>query len=62
MCQNTQCITICCIWDCVYADWTESHDDSSPLMKVPTMDDVSIRTGPWSNGRGLPGLMNHVFI
>ena len=60
-CQNTQCIAVCCIWSCIAADhlgctfWPLSTTEST------NNGNVSIRTGPWSNGRW-PGLMNHVFF
>lgn len=36
-----------------------THAHPCPAPKAPT---VSIRTGLWSNGRRLPGLINHVFF
>ena len=61
-CQNRQCIAVCCVWGCTAADqsrcpcWPLSTDEST------NNGHVNIRTGPWSNGRRWPGLMNHIFF
>ena len=61
-CQNTQCIAVCCVWGCRAAD--QSGCPCWPLSIVESTNNgqLSIRTGPWSNGRRWPGLMNHVFF
>ncbi len=61
-CQNTQCITDCCIWGCIAPD--QSGCPCWPLSTAESANSghVSIRTGQRSNGRRWPGLMNHVFF
>ena len=61
-CQNTQCITICCVWDCIAA-----NQSGCPYWPLSTAESgknghVSIRTEPQPNGRRWPGLMNQVFF
>ena len=60
-CQNTQCITVCCVWGCIAADL--SGCPCWPLSTTQSTNNghVSIRTGPQSNERKWPGLMNHFF-
>lgn len=55
-CQNTQSIAACCVQSCVAAGWSEW-----PCWRPNTAERshngyVSIRTAPWSNGRGRTGL------
>ena len=61
-CQKTQCITVCCVWSC-----RASHQSGCPCWPLSTAKStnnghMSIRTGPRSNGRRWPGLLNHVFF
>ena len=62
-CQNTQCIEAWFVWGCVAADWSEcpcwplSIDESTYRN-----GHVSVKTGPSSNGRRWPGLMNRFFL
>lgn len=37
----------------------DAHADPSPLLDVPTM---CMKTGPQSNGRRRPALMDHIFF
>ena len=61
-CQNTQCIAVCCLWECIATD--KSGCPCWPLYTAESANNghVSIRTGPWSNGRTWPGLMKHVYF
>ena len=61
-CQNTQCIAVCCLWECIATD--QSGCPCWPLYTAESANNghVSIRTGPRSNGRRWPCLMNHVFF
>ncbi|KAF7641348.1 hypothetical protein LDENG_00283840, partial [Lucifuga dentata] len=52
----------CCVWGCAAADQSERHADPSTTQSAYSEDHVKIRTGPWSNGRRWPGLMNQVFF
>lgn len=51
-CQNMHCFPALRIWGRV-AMLTR------PLLKAPT---ISMRTGPWSNKKGWPSLMNYIFF
>ena len=48
----TQCIAGCCVWGC-----KARHADPLSTLKVPNNGQVSIRTGPQSDGRRWPSLM-----
>ena len=61
-CQNTQCIVVCCSWGCIVADQSGCPCWPLSITESGSNGHVSIRTGSWSNGRGWPGLMNHVFF
>ena len=61
-CQNTQGITVCCIWGCIATD--QSGCPCWPLSPTESINNgyMSIRTGPHGNRSRWPGLMNHVFF
>ncbi len=56
-CQNTQCITI---WGCVAIDQSECPGWPLSTTKSIYNGHESVRTGPRSNGRRLPVLVNHL--
>lgn len=51
MCQNTQSITVCCLWGCKLFNTKSTYKAN-----------MSIRTGIWSNSKRYPGLMNHSIL
>lgn len=57
-CQNTQSITVCCVWGCVAADGSGCPSWPVSTAKSAYNGHVSMRIGPWSNGRRWLGLMN----
>ena len=60
--QNTQYITVCCVWGCRATD--QSGWQCWPLTPVESTNNghVSIRTGPQGHEKSWPGLMNYVFF
>ncbi len=60
-CQNTENITVCCMGLHSNRPVKSSHDYPCSPLKA-TMGMLNIRTGPWSNGIRLPGLMNHIWL
>ena len=61
-CQNTQCITVCCVWGCIATDQSECPCWPLSTAKSANNGHISIRTGPQSNARKWPGLISHIFF
>lgn len=60
--SKTRCIAVCCLWGCAAVD--QSGCPCWPVFTAKSTYNghASIRTGPWSNGRRQPGMMNRVFL
>ena len=61
-CQNTQCIEACCIRGYIAAEQSGCPCWALSTAKSANNGHMIIRTGPRSNGRWWPGMMNNVFF